>query len=113
MPGAAYDAAMEPSMVAPSCSLSEAELAEQLSRYRAAGRSAEVVERGRRRRVICVAAEVPETLIHRLIEVERGCCPFFELAWDRESRRLTVEVPDSEHEPALEAIVSALGAGPA
>ncbi|MGZ4180763.1 MAG: hypothetical protein ACXVUL_08795 [Solirubrobacteraceae bacterium] len=103
---------MEPSMVAASCSLNEAELAEQLARYRAAGQSAEVIERERRRRVIRVAAEVPESLICRLIEVERGCCPFFDLAWDRESRRLTVEVPDSDHEPALEAIVSALGADP-
>ena len=72
-----------------------------------------MIERERRRRVIRVAAEVPESLICRLIEVERGCCPFFDLAWDRESRRLTVEVPDSDHEPALEAIVSALGADPA
>ncbi len=104
---------MEPSIAAASCSLNEAELAEQLARYRAAGQSAEVIERERRRRVIRVAAEVPESLICRLIEVERGCCPFFDLAWDRESRRLTVEVPDSDHEPALEAIVSALGADPA
>jgi hypothetical protein len=103
---------MEPPIVAQSCSLSEAELADQLARYRAAGRSAEVIERGRRRRVIRVAAEVPESLIRRLIEVEQGCCPFFELAWDPESRCLAVEVPDSDHEPALEAIASALGADP-
>jgi len=107
---AAYDGIVEPSIVAPSCSLNEAELGEQLARYRAAGQGAEVIERERRRRVIRVAAEVPESLICRLIEVERGCCPFFELSWDGESRRLTVEVPDSDHEPALEAIVSALGA---
>jgi hypothetical protein len=43
--------------------------------------------------------------------VERGCCPFFELAWDRASRRLKIEVPDGDHAPAMEAIVSALGAG--
>ncbi|MGZ4186940.1 MAG: hypothetical protein ACXVUE_17050 [Solirubrobacteraceae bacterium] len=101
---------MEPPIVAPSCSLSEAELAEQLARYRAAGQSAEVLEREQRRRVIRVSPDVPEPLILRLIEVERGCCPFFDLTWDGPSRRLTVEVPDSDHEPALEAIVSALGA---
>ena len=109
---AAYDGVVEPPTVAPSCSLNQAQLAEQLARYRAAGQGAEVIERERRRRVIRVAAEVPESLIYRLIEVERGCCPFFELAWDGESRFLTVEVPDSDHEPALEAIVSALEADP-
>jgi hypothetical protein len=54
---------------------------------------------------------VPESLVLRLIEIERGCCPFFEMAWDGASRRLAIEVHDSDHEPALEAIVSALGAG--
>jgi hypothetical protein len=60
--------------------------------------------------VIRVGSDVPESLILRLIEVERGCCPFFEMVWDEASRRLAIEVPDSDHEPALEAIVSALGA---
>jgi hypothetical protein len=101
---------MEDATAVPACSLSAAELRRQLARYRAAGQSAEVIEGGRRRRVIRVSSEVPDSLILRLIEVERGCCPFFELAWDGESRRLTVAVPDADHEPALAAIVSALGA---
>jgi hypothetical protein len=95
----------------PSCSLNEAELAEQLARCTSAGRGAEVLERERRRRVIRVGSAVPESLVLRLIEIERGCCPFFEMAWDGASRRLAIEVHDSDHEPALEAIVSALGAG--
>jgi len=106
----AYDPDMEDAPAVPACSLSARELRPQLARYRAAGQSAEVIERGRRRRVIRVSAQVPESLILRLIEVERGCCPFFELAWDGKSRRLTVAVPDRDHEPALAAIVSALGA---
>ena len=94
----------------PSCSLNEAQLVEQLAGYARAGRGAEVIERERRRRVIRVGSDVPESLILRLIEVERGCCPFFEMVWDDASRRLAIEVPDSDHEPALDAIVSALGA---
>ena len=90
--------------------MNEAQLAEQLAGYARAGRGAEVIERERRRRVIRVGSDVPESLILRLIEVERGCCPFFEMVWDEASRRLAIEVPDSDHEPALEAIVSALGA---
>jgi len=90
--------------------LNEAQLAEQLAGYARAGRGAEMIERERRRRVLRVGPDVPESLILRLIEVERGCCPFFEMVWDEGSRRLAIEVPDSDHEPALEAIVSALGA---
>ena len=90
--------------------MTEAQLAEQLAGYARAGRGAAVIERSPRRRVIRVGSAVPETLILRLIEVERGCCPFFDMAWDGASRRLAIEVRDSDHEPALEAIVSALGA---
>ena len=92
------------------CSLSATELREQLARYASAGRGAEVVERAQRRRVVRVSPDVPDALILRLIEVEQGCCPFFKLAWDEASRCLAIEVPDGDHEPALEAIVSALGA---
>ena len=97
-------------MAVAACSLNDVELAQQLARYREAGDGAEVIERDERRRVIRVATAVPESLIDRLIEVERGCCPFFELSWDRVSRRLTIEVSAAEHEPALDAIGFALGA---
>jgi hypothetical protein len=103
---------VERSTVVPACSLSEPELREQLARYASAGHGAEVIEHGRRRRVVRVSSDVPESLILRLIEIEQGCCPFFALAWDGASRRLAIEVPDTDHEPALEAIVSALGARP-
>lgn len=100
------------STVVPACSLGEAELQDQLGRYASAGHGAELVESGQRRRVVRVSGDVPESLILRLIEVERGCCPFFALAWDGATRRLAIEVPHSDHEPALEAIVTALGAAP-
>ena len=90
--------------------MSEADLRAQLAGYARAGHGAEVLERGRRRRVIRVSSDVPESLILRLIEVERGCCPFFAMSWDGPGRRLAIEVSDSDHEPALEAIVTALGA---
>jgi hypothetical protein len=103
---------MELPTVALSCSLSETELRAQLARYASAGRGAEVIERAQRRRVIRVASDVPESLILHLVEVERGCCPFFEMAWEGASRRLVITVPDSDHEPALDAIVSALSTAP-
>jgi hypothetical protein len=101
---------MDLPMAVAACSLNDAELREQLARYRDAGKDAEVVERGERRLVLRVATTVPESLIEGLVEVEQGCCPFFELTWDRVSRWLTIEVSTIEHQPALEAIAFALGA---
>ncbi len=96
-------------MVPWSCSLTDGELRQQLDRYRVAGAGAEVVAWGRRRRLIRIASGVPESLVDRLVEVERACCPFFELTWDSASRCLTISVSSSREEPALEAIVHALG----
>ena len=92
-----------------SCSLSNLELTRQLGRYRAAGGGAEVVEWGKRRRVIRIATTVPESLIETLVVVERACCPFYELTWDRASRCLAIGVSASDQEPALDAIGYALG----
>jgi hypothetical protein len=85
------------------------ELREQLGRYRTAGGGAEVLVWDNRRRVIRVAASVPDSLVERLIEVERVCCPFFELSWDARGRYLTISVTDDNHAPALDAIGHALG----
>jgi hypothetical protein len=100
------------STVVTACSLGEAELREQLAGYASAGLDSEVLVREGRRRVIRISSDVPESVILRLIEVERGCCPFFTMSWDGASRRLAIDVPDRDHEPALEAIVTALGAAP-
>lgn len=76
-------------MVPLSCSLSEVELREQLDRYAVAGAGAEVVEWGRRRRVIRIASGVPGSLVDRLIEVERACwrSPCRPVARSRRSKR--------------------------
>lgn len=101
---------MEPlPIAAPACSLDDTELRGQLARYRLAADGAEVLEWTRRRRVIRVAASVPESLVERLVEVERACCPFFDLSWDARSRCLTIAVSARDHEPALDAIGHALG----
>ena len=99
-------------MASQSCSLDEAGLDAQLARYRAVGRGAVVLSRGERRAVIRVSGRVPDAAVDELVAVERGCCPFFELDWQPESRRFTVAVPSASHVPALEAILGALGADP-
>lgn len=96
-------------MAPPSCSLNEAELRSQLERYRIAGRDATIVERSRRRLVVRIAAAVPDGSVHELVRVERECCPFFDLGWQPGDRQLAISVASECYEPALEAIVSALG----
>jgi hypothetical protein len=95
-----------------SCSLDDTAMRAQRDRYRAVGRVSTVVGRDARRRVIRVGDDVPGALVEELIRVERACCPFFELGWDAADRLLTISVATDEHEPALEAIDSALGATP-
>jgi len=85
----------------PSCSLGEVELRDQLGRYRAAGEGAALIEWARQRRVIRVSRTVPEPLVERLIEVERSCCPFLELRWDRTSRYLTISVSTDDQVPTI------------
>ncbi len=96
-------------MAPASCSLDEAGLRRQLERYRIAGRDAAIAERTPRRLVIAVGDRVPGDLVEELVAVERECCPFFGLDWQPGHRRLTVSVSDAWHEPALEAMASALG----
>ena len=98
-------------MAPPSCSLNEAELRSQLERYRIAGRDATIVERSPRRLVVRIADAVPDSSVHELVRVERECCPFFGLDWQPGRRQLAVSVASESYEPALEAIVSALGMG--
>ena len=93
----------------PSCSLDEAALRSQLERYRVAGRDATILERGPRRLIIAISDQVADGVVDELVAVERECCPFFDLDWQPAQRRLAVSVAGEWHEPALEAIASALG----
>jgi hypothetical protein len=92
----------------PSCDLDADGLSAQRERYREAGEGAVVLERSPRRLVVEVsgrgASAVPE-----LVDVERRCCPFFAIDWDPERRRFSIGVSETEQEPALDAIASALG----
>jgi hypothetical protein len=93
----------------PACSLDPSGLGQQRERYRTAGRGARVIERSPRRLVVTVGDVVSKRDVEELVAVESQCCPFFELGWEPGARRLSVAVPTSEHEPALDAIAAALG----
>ncbi|HTB69972.1 MAG TPA: hypothetical protein VK707_03235 [Solirubrobacteraceae bacterium] len=102
---------VEPLPMAPSCALDEAGLRQQLERYRQIGRGANVRERGARALVLDVDRRVEADLVEGTIATERECCPFFDLRWEPDVRRLTISVSHAEHEPALDAIAFALGLG--
>jgi hypothetical protein len=80
----------------------------QLERYRQAGRDAVLIERTQRRLVAALDEAVDAELVEQAVAIERQCCPFFALEWDRDRRRLTVSVSSAEHESALDAIAFAL-----
>jgi hypothetical protein len=95
----------------PVCALDDQDLLTQRDRYRLAGEGARVVARDERRVVVELAAHVDARVVHKLVAVERNCCPFFRLDWDPTRRRLAIWVSSQEEEPALVAIESALGLG--
>ena len=91
------------------CSLDETAMAAQRARYAVVARHVQSVASGER----SLRARIDETLdgavLRELIEVERECCPFFEIGYDAE-RLLSVSVYSEEHAPSLQAIAHALRA---
>jgi hypothetical protein len=94
--------------MAPSCALDEAGLVSQLERYRQIGVGAHLVDRIPSRAVLDLDGGVDLQLVGEAIAIERECCPFFDLSWVPERRRLTIAVSRPDQEPAIEAILFAL-----
>jgi hypothetical protein len=90
------------------CNLDTDGAVRQGQRYAAIGGSVAGVERDGLRLTAHFGEDLDERLLHEAIEVERGCCPFFAIAFDPHERRLELSVPDAAHEPALDAIQDAL-----
>jgi hypothetical protein len=92
------------------CSLDETEMAAQRARYAVVARHVQSLASGER----SLKARLDETLdgavLRELIDVERECCPFFEIGYDAGERVLSVSVASDEHTPALEAIAHSLRA---
>lgn len=99
---------MNPLPMAPRCALDEAGLRSQYERYRQAGEGARLADRTPRRLVVDLDEHVDTKVVDELLAIERECCPFFDLRWEADGRRLTVSVLHPEHETALEAIAFAL-----
>ena len=93
----------------PSCELDADGLRAQAERYRRAGEGAAVRERAPRRLSVQLRDDVDVADVTEAVAIERDCCPFYEIDWDANSRRLSFGVSRAEHEPALGAIATALG----
>lgn len=68
-----------------------------------------MIERSRRRVVIALPEATDLKLVSETVAIERECCPFFAVSWDRNARHLAFAVSRIADEPALEAIVFSLG----
>jgi len=90
------------------CALDEEGAARQADRYAALGASLTGIERGDRRLVARFGADLDQGLLREALDIERGCCPFFSIAFDPRERRLELSVPDQHQAPALDALLSAL-----
>jgi hypothetical protein len=96
-------------MTTAACSLTADELGAQLDRYRVLGRHAAAVDYEPGRVLVRFADDPPRPLIERTLEVERGCCPFFEVDYQPAGRRLAIGVDQPNRRPNLDAIARALG----
>jgi hypothetical protein len=94
--------------MAPSCGLDERGLRLQYARYRTARAGARLLRRTRVCLVVDLDRKVDLNLVDELLAIERECCPFFELVWKPDARRLSVSVSQKRYEPALDAIAFAL-----
>jgi hypothetical protein len=92
------------------CSLDETEMAAQRARYGVVARHVLSLAHGDRALRARLDESLDGAVLRELIEVETGCCPFFDIQFDAAARLLSVSVASEEHEPALQAIAYALRA---
>ena len=91
------------------CALDSGGLTSQSDRYRALGDHVAASEREPQALTVRFDDGVDLDLLLETVEVERGCCTFFDLAPDVHRRELVVSVADRERVPALDAIATAMG----
>jgi hypothetical protein len=92
------------------CRLEPGGLRRQRDRYRALGRHVTRTEHDVGRLTVTFDLSTDLELLRYAVEVERECCPFFQIELDVARRRLGISVPES-HELALDAIAETLRDG--
>jgi len=97
-----------PTMNGAACTLDAAERAAQLERYRALARHTADVEHEPGRVIVRFFDDPPTDLLERTLEVEHGCCPFFDIEYEPVDRRLVIAVEDPDRNRDLDAIAHTL-----
>jgi hypothetical protein len=95
-----------------SCRLDPEGMRRQRDRYRAIGEHLERLERGPQQLEARFGPEVDLDLVRETVEIERDCCPFYEIGFDSAEHRLSFSVSTPEQDPALDAIRFALTGNP-
>jgi hypothetical protein len=101
----------EPAVEIPSCALDAAGVEDQRARYEALSRSVKHIERTDGAVLVVFDRDLDREQLREALSVERDCCPFLELSFDAQSRRLRATVTAPDQLPALEAVAYGLGAG--
>ncbi len=96
------------------CRLELPGLLTQRDRYRRLGATATRVERHGDALIVVFGPALDEDLLEETLALERDCCPFFGLDYERAARSLTVTVADPQQQPALDGLYFAVtGSEPA
>jgi hypothetical protein len=102
----------EPIVIPMACSLDADGAGRQRDRYAEIGSAVLSYGRTDMRLVAELAPAVDVQLVEETLAIERECCPFFQVAYDSDTRELSVEVERAEQAPALDAIAEALALRP-
>jgi hypothetical protein len=90
------------------CRLDATGRREQAARYRRLSASVASVTRRDDALDVTFAAGVDLSLLEAAVDVERACCPFFDLRLDDQARTLHVAVSAPRERPALDALEAAM-----
>jgi hypothetical protein len=97
----------DPALLA-ECRLDLDGLRAQQDRYRQIGEHIERLERRPGRLDVWLDPAADPRLVEATVEVERGCCPFYAIDFNRGERRLSLSIGEPAQDPALDAIRYAL-----
>ena len=90
------------------CRLDTTGRREQADRYRRLSASVTGMQRRDGALDVSFAADVDVSLLRDTVNVERACCPFFDLRLDGQARTLHVAVAAPDDGPALDALAAAM-----
>lgn len=95
-------------LVAQSCTLEPPQLHDQLERYRRLSRHVIRLQREPGALVAQFSEDLPAGLVEQTVEIERGCCSFLSIFYDRLNRRLTITADAENRDATLDALFSVL-----